>query len=91
MKKGEKRGEEKRTRKRTKRRGLKEGLLVLFLWRPSMSLVKGKIWRVVVIFLVKIFLEEPGDLSDCEPETRVEVTVVLDVTDVLVSPLFCGH
>ena len=39
-----------------------------------------------MIFLVKIFLEEPGDLSDCEPETRVEVTVVLDVTDVLVSP-----
>ena len=35
---------------------------------------------------MKIFLEEPEDLSDCERETRVEVTVVLDVTDVLVSP-----
>ena len=36
-------------------------------------------------------LEEPEDKSDCEPETRVEVTVVHDVTDVLVFQLFCGH
>ena len=35
---------------------------------------------------MKIFLEELEDLSDCEHETRVDVTVVLDVTDVLVSP-----
>ena len=31
-------------------------------------------------------MEKPEDLSDCELETRVEVSVVLDVTDVLVSP-----
>ena len=31
-------------------------------------------------------VEEPKDLSDRELETRLEVTVVLDVTDVLVSP-----
>ena len=32
------------------------------------------------------FLEKPEDLSDLEPETRVDVSVVLGVTDVLVSP-----
>ena len=31
-------------------------------------------------------LEKPENLSDCEPETRVDVSVVPDVTDVLVSP-----
>ena len=31
-------------------------------------------------------METPEDLSDCEPETRLNVTVVLDVTDVPVSP-----
>ena len=31
------------------------------------------------------FLEKPEDLSDCEPETRVDVSVVLGVTDVPVS------
>ena len=31
-------------------------------------------------------LEKPEDLSDCEPETRVGVSVVPDVTDVNVSP-----
>ena len=31
-------------------------------------------------------MEKPEDLSDCEPETRAGVSVVLDVTDVLVSP-----
>ena len=34
-----------------------------------------------------VFLEETfEDLSDCEPETRAGVSMVLDVTDVLVSP-----
>ena len=31
-------------------------------------------------------MEKPEDLSDCEPETRVDVSVVPDVTDVNVSP-----
>ena len=31
-------------------------------------------------------LEKPEDLSDCEPETRVDVSVVLCVTHVPVSP-----
>ena len=31
-------------------------------------------------------MEKPEDLSDCEPETRVEVSVVPDVPDLLVSP-----
>ena len=33
-------------------------------------------------------LEKPEDLSDIEPETRVDVSVVLDVTDVLVPLLW---
>ena len=31
-------------------------------------------------------LEESGNWSDCEPDSRAHVRVVLDVTDVLVSP-----
>ena len=31
-------------------------------------------------------LEKPEDLSDCEVDTRALVHMVLDVTDVLVSP-----
>ena len=31
-------------------------------------------------------LEKPDDLSNCEPENRMDVFVVHDVTDVLVSP-----
>ena len=31
-------------------------------------------------------MEKPEDLSHCEPETRVDVSVVPDVTDVNVSP-----
>ena len=31
-------------------------------------------------------MEKPEDLFDCEPETRVGVSVVPDVTDVNVSP-----
>ena len=31
-------------------------------------------------------LEKPEDLSDIEPETWVDVSVVLDVSDVLVHP-----
>ena len=30
--------------------------------------------------------EKPDDLYDCEPETRTDVSAVLVVTDVLVSP-----
>ena len=31
-------------------------------------------------------MEKPEDLSDCEPETRVDVSVVPDVIDVNISP-----
>ena len=31
-------------------------------------------------------MEKPEGLSDCDPGTRVDVCVVLDVTNVLVSP-----
>ena len=31
-------------------------------------------------------MDKPEDLSDCEPETRVDASVVLDVTAVPVSP-----
>ena len=64
---------------------LKEDVTVLFRWRPLKSSVKGETWRVAVVFL-GVDLFEPEDLSDFEHDTRVEVNVVLDVTDVLVSP-----
>ena len=32
------------------------------------------------------FLDNPEGLSDCEPDSCAHVRVVLDVTDVLVSP-----
>ena len=59
---------------------------VLFLWRPLISLVKGEIWRVVVVFLEEDLLEKPEDLSDCEPEIWVDVCAVPDVSVVPVSP-----
>ena len=40
-----------------------------------MSLVKGEIWRVVVVFFEEDLLEEPEDLSDCEPEIWEHVPV----------------
>ena len=58
---------------------LKEGVSVLLLQRPLTSLVKEKIWRVDL-------LENPDDLSDCEPETGTAVSAVPFVTDV-VHPL----
>ena len=64
---------------------LKEGVSVLFLRRPLTSLVKGKTWRAVV-FLGRIFLGKLDDSSDCEPETRTDVSAVLVVTEVPVSP-----
>ena len=39
-----------------------------------------------MIFLGWTLLEMPEDLTDCEPDIRVDVSVVLDVTDVPVSP-----
>ena len=47
---------------------------------------QGEIWRVVVVFLGRTFLEKPEDMSDFEPDTRARVRVVPDVTDVPVSP-----
>ena len=58
---------------------LKEGVSVLLLQRPLTSLVKEKIWRLDL-------LENPDDLSDCEPETGTVVSSVPFVTDV-VHPL----
>ena len=63
---------------------LKGGATVLFRWRPLKSSVEGETCRVAV-FPGEDFLEKPEDLSDCELDTRVEVLVVPDVTDVLVS------
>ena len=65
---------------------LNEEVSVLFLWRPFISSVKEEIWRVVVVYLGRDLLEKPEDLSDCEPEIRVDVSAVLVVTDVPVSP-----
>ena len=36
-------------------------------------------------FLGGVLLEKPEDLPDFEPDTRAQVHMVLDVTDVLVS------
>ena len=50
----EERGEKRRRegeKKRTTRGLLKEDVAVLLLWNPLQFLVKGEIWRVVVIFL----------------------------------------
>ena len=91
---------------------LREGVSVLFLRRPSTSAVKGKIWRVVVVFLggtlwrsliiglivslrvgrtcLRYLLDKTEDLSERESEAWVVVPVVLDVTDVPVSPSFGG-
>ena len=81
-KKGERRGKGKSRKKRTKRRVLKEDVTVCFRWRPLKSSVKGETWRVAVVFLgVDLF-----DKSVFKHDTRVEVNVVLDVTDVLGSP-----
>ena len=55
----------------------KEDVTVLFLWilLKSSESCGGLSWEDL--------LEKPEDLSDCEPGTRMEVPVVLDV---LVSP-----
>ena len=58
---------------------------VLFLWKPLISSVKGEIWRIVVVFLGGISWRSLRTFI-FEPDTRVEVLVVLDVIDVLVSP-----
>ena len=42
-------------KKRTKRRLLTENVKVLLLWMPLTFLVKGEIWRVMVIFLGETF------------------------------------
>ena len=55
-KKEEERGEKRKReeeKKRTRRGRSKEDVRVLFRWRPLKFLVKGEIWRVVVIFLGK--------------------------------------
>ena len=82
QKEEERRGE-KRRKKRTRRRVSKEDVSVPFLWISS---VMEEIWRVVVVCLGEDLLEKPEHSSDCEPGTRVDVYVVPDVTDVLVSP-----
>ena len=53
-------------------------LLIFFSQRGDLQSCGGLSWED--------HLETPEDLSDCEPETRLNVTVVLDVTDVPVSP-----
>ena len=51
--------------------------------------VKGEIWRVVVIFLVRT-LWRSLRIGHLEPETRLGGLVVPGVTDVCL-PFFCGH
>ena len=48
-------GKKRRRKRRTQRGVLKEDVSVLFLWRPLKFLVRGEIWRVVVIFLGETF------------------------------------
>ena len=52
-KKGVKRGKENVRQKRSKRGLFKEDVRVVFQRKPFKFLVKGEIWRVVVIFLGK--------------------------------------
>ena len=58
-KKGVKRGKEKRRKRRAERRLLK-GVRVVFPRKPFKFLVKGEIWRVVVIFLGKTLWRSLG-------------------------------
>ena len=79
-----KRGKEKRRKKRTKRRESKEDVSVLFRWRLFEIFSQGEGLRELLWF----FLGGPvGEaLSDFEPDTRLDVSAVPVVTDVLVSP-----
>ena len=73
--------EERRGERRERDGELKED--VSGLWYLQSRRRSGELWWS---FLGGTFLEKPEDLSDCEPGTRVDVSVVPDVTDVLVSP-----
>ena len=79
-----KRGGEKRRKKRTRRGRLKDDVSVPFLWRPLISSVKGDLESSGGLYW-RDLLEKPEDLSDCETEARVDVSVVPDEADVLVS------
>ena len=48
-------GEQKGTKKRTEREKLKEDVTVFVSVEASKSSVKGRIWRVVVVFLSRTF------------------------------------
>ena len=58
---------------------------VLFLRRLLTSLSRGRFGELWWSFLGIDLLENPDDLSDCEPETRTNVSAVPVVTDVVVS------
>ena len=58
---------------------------VLFLWRPSISLVKGDLERCGGVPW-RDLLDKHKDLSGRESEVWVDVSAVLVVTAVLVSP-----
>ena len=75
-----KKREEKGRKERTKRGLLNGDVQGLFPWRLKKFLVEKEIWRVVVIFLGKT------SWISRESEARVVVPIMLDVTDVLVSP-----
>ena len=79
---GQKEQEVQRIKKRTRRGELQEDVSEAFdIFSPGGDLEScgGLSWRDL--------LEKPVDLSDCEFEVRVDVSVVPGVTDVLVSPL----
>ena len=76
---GEKKG--KRRKKRTKRGVSEEDVTVLFRWRPLKISVKVESWRVAVVFLGEISWR-----SLRTSDTRVDLHVVPEVTDVPDSP-----
>ena len=69
---------------------LKEDVSVACLWRPLTSLVEEEDSESCGGLSRRDLLEKPEDWSDWEPETRVDVSPVPDMTDVLVS-LLRGH
>ena len=94
-KKGAKRGEEKRRKKRTKRGLLKEDVRVFVLWKSLKIFSQGRDLVSCGDLSWEDLLDKTEDQSDRESEARVDVSVVPDVLDVLVSPSsvvteFCG-
>ena len=65
---------------------LKESVSVLLLRRLFDIFSQGEDWESCGGFSWRDLLEKPDDLYDCELETRTDVSAVLVVLDVPVSP-----